>query len=94
MKMIIVGIFDRKAQTFVEMNATPSIGVAARSFTEAVNKQSESPVYKWPEDFELYELGTWDTETGKCLYITDQDDDGAIEYRKKLIVTGEAVKVR
>lgn len=90
MKMIIVGIFDRKAQAFIEMTSTPSIGVAARQFTEAVNKPSESPIYKWPEDFELYELGDWDTETGKPDWRASDD----AEYEKKLILQAESVKVR
>lgn len=87
--MIVIGIFDRKAQTFIEMGATPSIGVAARTFTEAVNKQSESPIYKWPADFELYELGNWDTESGML-----EARFGEKGYEKRLIVDGEAVKVR
>lgn len=90
MKMQVIGIFDRKAQVFVEMSATPALGVATRNFTEAVNKQSESPVYKWPEDFELYHLGEWDTETGRCSAL--QDDNG--DYTKRLIVTGDGVKTR
>lgn len=92
MKMIIVGIFDRKAQAFIEMTSTPSIGVAARQFTEAVNKPSESPIYKWPEDFELYELGIWDTESGQPACRTDDGTDDL--YEKKLILMAESVKVR
>jgi len=91
MKMIIIGIFDRKAQSFIEMSATPSVGVAARIFSEAVNKPSESPVYKWPEDHELYELGTWDSESGIPLFLAEEERG---QYQKRLIVTGESLKVR
>lgn len=90
MKMVLIAIFDRKAQSFIEMSATPSIGVAARQFTEAVNKQSESPIYKWPEDFELYEIGEWDTETGRPF----PRENEACDYDKKLIVAGDTVKIR
>lgn len=96
MKMIIVGIFDRKAQSFTEMTSTPSIGVAARQFTEAVNKPSDSPIYKWPEDFELYELGDWDTESGQPNYRSNTIDGhpDVCLYEKKLILMAESVKVR
>lgn len=90
MIMTIVGIFDRKAQAFISMTATAAIGVAAREFTEAVNTAKDSPLYKWPEDHELYELGVYDTETGM---VQHRVDEGAM-YSKKLIITGDAVKVR
>jgi len=79
----LVGIFDRKAQSFVEISATEHLGVAARLFTEAVNTKSESPIYKWPNDFELYHLGNVDTETGALSPVD-----------KKLVIQGETIKVR
>lgn len=89
MKMQIIGIYDRKSQSFVEMSATPHIGVATRNFGEAVNTKADHPAYKWPEDFELWHLGEWDTETGKPTPITDNGD-----FAKKLIVSGDSIKVR
>lgn len=64
MILTLIGIFDRKAQTFISIEATPNKGVALRSLTEIVNKPSDNPIHKWPDDFELYELGTFDTITG------------------------------
>lgn len=89
MKMIVIGIFDRKSQSFVEMSATPALGVAVRAFTEAVNKPSESPVHKWPADFELWELGEWDTESG---HLTPRLNEN--HYERKLIVAGDSVKAQ
>lgn len=88
MKMTLVGIFDRKAQCFISLEPTPAIGVAVRQFTEVVNKQSDNPIHKWPADFELYELGEWDSETG---YSSAREDE-ARNYQKRLIVTGDSVK--
>lgn len=82
MKMTLVGIFDRKAQAFIEMSPVANVAVASRGFSEAVNKPSDSPVHKWPADFELYELGFWDTETGRPEPLSD----------KRLITTGDALK--
>lgn len=84
MKMFLVGIFDRKSQSFISLEPTPAIGVAARQFGEVVNKPSENPIYKWPEDFELYELGEWDSETGRPT----------CREEKRLICIAESLKVR
>lgn len=53
-----------------------------------MNKQSDNPIHKWPADFELYELGEWDSETG---YSSAREDE-ARNYQKRLIVTGDSVK--
>lgn len=90
MKLIVIGIFDRKSQSFISMEPTPAIGVAARQFTEVVNKPSDNAIYKWPEDHELYELGVFDSETG-MIQARSSDD---CEYEKRLIIAGDAVKVR
>lgn len=90
MKMFIIGLYDRKAQAFVEMSAVPSLAVAQRSLAEAVNaKDSQHAVAKWPGDFELYELGEWDPETGR---VTPRENE-ACEYEKRLIVHCDNLKI-
>lgn len=88
MKMILIGVLDRKAQTFTSLEVTPHIGVALRQLTEIVNKQSDAPMHKWPEDFSLWELGEWDSETGNPS--PRLDDKG--NYQRKLIVECESLK--
>lgn len=90
MKMTLIGIFDRKAQMFISLEPTPHISVSVRQLQEQVNKQSDSPLYKWPEDFSLWELGTWDNETGHAVA---REEDEAL-YTKKLIVECETLKAR
>lgn len=86
--MILIGIFDRKAQTFISLEPTPNVNVSVRQLTENVNKQSDSPLHKWPEDYSLWELGTWDSESGMAQHRTDE---GAM-YAKKLIIECESLK--
>lgn len=90
MKMILIGIFDRKAQMFISLEPTPNVNVSLRQLTENVNKQSDSPIFKWPEDYSLWELGTWDTESGMAQMRTDE---GAM-YERKLIIECESIKAR
>lgn len=88
MKMFIIGIFDRKAQLFVEMSATANLAVATRGFSEAVNKPSESPVHKWPDDYSLWHMGYWDSETGKPDYFKNDEGD----YERQLVVEASSLK--
>ena len=56
--------YDRKAQYYLPIFQTRTDAEAIRSFTEAV-VQSESPVSKYPADYDLVCLGDMDQETGK-----------------------------
>ena len=63
-KLIIVTVRDRAADTFGPPWCTPAIGLAVRSFQEQVNRAAEdNMIYKHPEDFDLFQLGTYDDET-------------------------------
>jgi len=65
MKMAVLAVRDIKTDQFSNPMFTPSIGSGQRAFTDAVNNQDkDNQLYLHPEDFELYELGTYDTQTG------------------------------
>lgn len=88
MKITVIGIFDRKAQIFISLEPTSSTAVAVRQFQEQVCKNTESPFHKWPADFSLWELGTFDTESG---YMQPRlTEEGQLD--KKLIVEAESLK--
>lgn len=88
MKTIIVGIFDRKAQMFISMEPTPNINVSLRQLAEQVNTKSDSPLHKWSEDFSLWELGEFDTETG---FLSPRENSDSV-WDKKLIVECASLK--
>lgn len=59
----IVAVRDRAVDAFSRPFFVPSVGAAVRSFRDEVNNP-ESPMNKHPEDYDLYELGAFDDESG------------------------------
>ena len=47
---------------------SPTIGIATRSFTDAVN-EPQNQMNKHPEDFALFHLGHYDDQTGKVTNL-------------------------
>lgn len=65
MLQVIVSVKDTAAQAFGRPVFVPAIPVAVRSFRDEVNrKDSTEDLARHPDDFELYELGTFDDSTG------------------------------
>jgi len=65
MIQIIVSVKDSAAQAFGRPIFVPSTAVAVRSFRDEINrKDSTEDMAKHPEDFELYELGSFDDSNG------------------------------
>lgn len=80
----IIGIWDRKAMTYIEKTFTGNTGVAIRAFTEGINNQNQqNNLYKWPDDYELHLLGTCDPRSGELCSVPTQ-----------VLAFGEQVKVR
>jgi hypothetical protein len=72
MKMIVCSIRDRAAEAYGRPFFLPAVGVAIRSFQDEVNRRAEdNQVFQHPDDFDLFELGSFDDATGKFdLYET------------------------
>lgn len=65
MKMIVCTIKDRAADAFGRPFYVPAVGVAIRSFQDEVNRASDdSQIYQHPDDFDLFELGEFDDNSG------------------------------
>ena len=65
MIQIIVSVKDTAAQAFGRPIFVPSVAVAVRSLRDEVNrKDSTDDLAKHPDDFELYEIGSFDDSTG------------------------------
>jgi hypothetical protein len=58
-------IHDQKAGIFHPPYVKQSHGEAERDFTTAVN-DDRTNLNRYPEDFNLYYVGTWDDNTGKA----------------------------
>lgn len=59
----VVGVRDRQLSAFISQFVAPTLGVAVRSFRDAVN-DPQSELFKHPEDFELFHLADFDDESG------------------------------
>ena len=65
MLQVIVSVKDTAAQAFGRPVFVPAVPVAVRSFRDEVkSKKSDQDLDKYPDDFELYEIGTFDDATG------------------------------
>lgn len=64
MKLVVVSVRDSAVDAFMRPFFVPSTGVAVRSFRDEVSR-SESEMHKHPGDYELFEIGAFDEETGR-----------------------------
>jgi len=66
--MIVVSVYDKKAMTFSVPNFVVNTASAIRSFRMELNKSSPNdPVSSYPDDFAIYDLGTFDESTGAFI---------------------------
>ena len=85
MKYVVVSIKDRAADAFGRPAFVPSVGVAIRSFSDEVNRNdSENQMYAHPDDFDLFELASYDDSTG-IVEMLDQP---------KLLILGKNAKTQ
>lgn len=66
--MAVIHVFsirDIKANVFTKPFFAPNDGVAERLFKNEVNRQAfDNQLYTNPEDFHLFNIGTFDEDTG------------------------------
>lgn len=64
MAKYVFSVFDKKAGVYCTPFVSHSIATATRDFTQAVNDPN-SQVHKFASDYELYQIGAWDEDTGR-----------------------------
>jgi len=64
MELKIYSIRDLKAETYNAPFYQPTHGLAERYLQNLV-KDEKSQIYAYPEDFDLFYLGTYNTDTGR-----------------------------
>lgn len=68
MRYKIVVVRDRAADVFGQPNFVASLGAAVRSFGDEVKRvDTNNPINKHPEDFDLYSLGEYDDSSGEFI---------------------------
>ena len=84
MKLNICSVKDRAADAYGRPMFVPSTGVAIRSFSDELNRNdADNQLYNHPDDFDLYEFGVFDDNTG-LFDLYDQP---------KLLSLGKQVKI-
>lgn len=84
MKYKVVCIRDRAADVFGIPVFVAAIGTAIRSFSDEVNRSSDTNnLYNHPDDFDLYLLGEFDDEAAEFSCTRPQQ-----------IAVGKDVKIR
>lgn len=64
--MILYSIKDDVAGTFMTISPAQNVGIIRRQLATAVNTPDNKNLYHTnPEDFSLYQVGTFDEVTGK-----------------------------
>lgn len=65
MKRIVMAVRDRAADTYGSPFFVVAVGQGVRSFSDEVNRAApDNQLYMHPEDFDLYELGSFDDSSG------------------------------
>ena len=63
---IVVSVKDRAIDAYGRPFIVPTTGAAIRSFTDEVNRK-ESEMHGHPEDYDLYEMGSFCDNVGNFL---------------------------
>lgn len=76
MNLVVVSIKDEKTGAFSQPSFVPTVGAAVRSFSELCNTK-DSMCCKYPQDFTMYKIGTFDDELGFFNPLMVTIEDGA-----------------
>lgn len=77
----IFAVYDQKSHAFASPFYLAHVDLAKRAFAEAANTPGHS-LAKYPEDFFLYRLGTWNDETSEFSPLPQKEYVAhALEYR-------------
>lgn len=82
MKLNIYALFDSQIAAFAQPYFSPTNGSALRAFADHVNDKT-SPVNKHPGDYSVYQLGSYDDQTGEIQPLKPARIGTALEYLNK-----------
>lgn len=63
MEYIICAIQDRSVNAYINLHCVRAEGQAIRQFQDAINNPDGGTIYKHPDDYDLYRIGTYDDNT-------------------------------
>lgn len=83
MKQHVLAIYDSKAEMFNQPMFFKAKGEGIRAFSDECNRK-DSPICHHPEDYTLFDIGSYDVETGLLTPLTTPTSLGlATDYKKQ-----------
>lgn len=82
--MKIMSIRDIASNVYMGVWCAPTLGAATRYFADETNNQ-QSVIFNHPNDYELYEIGEFDNETGIVIPTQPRSIARASDYSEKEI---------
>lgn len=83
MKLFVMSVRDRTADSYGQPFFSQSLGQAQRSFQDEINRSAtDNLLYMHADDFDLYTLGTFET-----------DDGSFVTHQPKQIAVGASMKI-
>jgi len=84
METQLISLRDAKAESFTAPKAHKTIGEAERFLQHIVNTPGEGNFLNlYPEDYDMYHLGTFDDQTGKMkLFDSPRHLSKAVTFKK------------
>lgn len=73
-------VYDLKAEFYMKPFFCLATGEAVRSFADAIN-DPQSPFYKHPDDYTLYEIGTFDEQIGELSSVPPVNLGSALNFK-------------
>jgi len=83
-KLLAFSVYDEKSGAFGHPFFVSAVGVATRMFGDFVNRK-ESPIGQHPEDYRLFQVGSWDDHVGEFHVAEKAQFIGhALDYVERL----------
>lgn len=68
--LVMCSVRDRAVDTFARPFFVPNVKMAIRSFSDEINRADDSnPLFVHPEDYDLYEIGSFDDSDGSVVWL-------------------------
>lgn len=69
---VMLSVFDSAALTYGQPFFVPAVGAGVRAVGDEVNRAAaDNPLYQHPDDFVVFELGTFDDQTGQLEVLAE-----------------------
>jgi len=78
---LLVSLYDRATESYAPVMTVHTRNEAIRSFRQAVN-DAQTPIHNNPTDYELYQVGSFNDQTGELTAIAPELIGRAEDYKE------------